>query len=193
MDVDEDRKKFQLHFVGYIFVVSGTSSSTKVRMTTDSSMRSESGLSLNDVTKPAPGDVHSLRGILLRSRCHNFYAIYDIKKFFRSVPNSDSEIKLIKCEIDKILSKGGFSIKSWECSGEDGSSKYLGMTWSRKDDRYLLKFHLNLYKKFRGIPSGADLDEDGAAGVVVPGPVDSSGESNPGTQRAEVLDEVSST
>ena len=37
------------------------------------------------------------------------------------------------------------------------------------------------------------LDEDGAAGVVAPGPVDSSGESNPGTQRAEVLDEVSST
>ena len=226
-------------------------------------MRSESGLSLNDVTKPAPGDVPSLRGILLRSRCHNFYAVYDIKKFFRSVltsdkdsylrivcvpatsfssppppqpswifyrdksipfgdsasgdyatcakaavtlayiqdspvslqpailqailedtyiddggvgANSDSEIKLLKCEIDKILSKGGFSIKSWECSGEDGSSKYLGMTWSRKDDRYLLKFRLNLYKKFREFR-----------------PVNTSGESNPGTQRAEVLDEVSST
>ena len=37
------------------------------------------------------------------------------------------------------------------------------------------------------------LDEDGAAGVVAPGPADISGESNPGTQRAEVLDEVSST
>ena len=37
------------------------------------------------------------------------------------------------------------------------------------------------------------LDEDGAAGVVVPGPVNTSGESNPGTQHAEVLDEVSST
>ena len=30
---------FQLHFVGYNFVVSATSSSTKVRMTTDLSMR----------------------------------------------------------------------------------------------------------------------------------------------------------
>ena len=37
------------------------------------------------------------------------------------------------------------------------------------------------------------LDEDGAAGVLAPGPVDISEESNPGTQRAEVLDEVSST
>ena len=38
IDVDESRKKFQLHFVGYNFVVSATSSSTKVRMTTDSSV-----------------------------------------------------------------------------------------------------------------------------------------------------------
>ena len=34
----------QLHFVGYNFVVSSTSLSTKVRMTTDSSMRTETGL-----------------------------------------------------------------------------------------------------------------------------------------------------
>ena len=58
----------QLHFVGYNFVVSSTSSSTKVRMTTDSSMWTETGLSLNKVTKPAPGIVPSLRGILIRSR-----------------------------------------------------------------------------------------------------------------------------
>ena len=185
-------------------------------MTTDSSMRFKSGLNLNDVTKPAPGEVPSLRGILLRSRCHNFYVVYDIKKFFCSVFTSDkdsylrivcvpatsfsspppsnpswifycnkaipfgdsasgdyapcakvatnlayiqdspvslqppilqailedtyiddggvgasfySDIKLLQGEIEKILSKGGFSIKSWECSGEDGRSKYLGMTW----------------------------------------------------------------
>ena len=71
----------QIHFVGYNFVVSSTSSSTKVRMTTDSSMRTESGLSLNEVTKPAPGVVPKLRGILLRSRCRKFFAVYDIKKF----------------------------------------------------------------------------------------------------------------
>ena len=55
----------QLHFVGYNYVVSATSSSTKIRMTTDSSMRTESGLSLNGVTKPAPGVIPSLRAILL--------------------------------------------------------------------------------------------------------------------------------
>ena len=41
----------QLHFVVYNYVVSSTSSSTKVRMTTDSSMHTESGLSLNGVTQ----------------------------------------------------------------------------------------------------------------------------------------------
>ena len=50
----------QLHFVGYNYVVSATSSSTKVRMTTDSSMWTESGLSLNGVTKPALGVIPSL-------------------------------------------------------------------------------------------------------------------------------------
>ena len=51
---EDHRKNHQLHFAAYNFVVSSTSSSTKVRMTTDSSMRTESGLSLNDVTQPAP-------------------------------------------------------------------------------------------------------------------------------------------
>ena len=37
------------------------------------------------------------------------------------------------------------------------------------------------------------LDEDGAAGVVTPGLADINEESDPGTQRAEVLDKVSST
>ena len=46
--------KFQLYLVSYNFVVSSKSSSTKVRMTTDSFMSTESYLSLNDVTKPAP-------------------------------------------------------------------------------------------------------------------------------------------
>ena len=89
--IKDARKDNQLHFVGYNFVVSATSSSTKVRMTTDSSMKTETGLSLNDVTQPAPGDVPSLRGILMRSRCHPHYAVYDIKKFFRSVRTSDQD------------------------------------------------------------------------------------------------------
>ena len=88
---DEHRDHHQLHFVAYNFVVSNTSTSTKVRMTTDSSMRTESGLSLNDVTQPAPGNVPSLRGILMRSRSHPYYAVYDIKKFFRSVITTDKD------------------------------------------------------------------------------------------------------
>ena len=82
---------YQIHFVGYNFVVSSTSSSTKVRMTTDSSMHTENSLSLNEVTKPAPGVVPNLRGILIRSRCRNYFAVYDFKKFFCSVRISEKD------------------------------------------------------------------------------------------------------
>ena len=216
-------------------------------MTTDSSMRTETGLSLNDVSQPAPGNVPNMRGILLRSRCHPHFAVYDIQKFFRSVltstkdsflrimcvpsgffssaptpnptwryfrdqaipfgdsvsgdyatcakvatvktfisdspphlrptilqailedtyiddggvgANTPSDLSTLQREIEKLLNKGGFSIKSWEKSGEDGTSKYLGMSWNRLKDLYSLKFRLILHKKSRGIPSGADLDSD---------------------------------
>jgi len=66
VDIDKARQEgHQLHFVGYNFVVSSTSLSTKVRMTTDSSMRTDTGLSLNEVTQPAPGLVPNLQGILI--------------------------------------------------------------------------------------------------------------------------------
>ena len=230
IDIEDARKENQLHFVGYNFVVSANSSSTKVRMTTDSSMQTETGLSLNKVTQPAPGDITSLRGILMQSRCHPHYAVYNIKEFFRSVRTSDQDsylrivcipsdlfsnpptptpswrffrdravpfgnsasgdyatcakvatvqtfiqdspadlqpailqavledtyiddggvratsayqISVLQNKIGKILGKGGFHIKSWECSGEDKASKYLGMTWNRLHDSYILKFRLN--------------------------------------------------
>ena len=248
INVNEARKNnHQLHFVRYNFVVSSISSSTKVRMTTDSSMGTESGLSLNEVAQPAPRDVPSLQGILIHSRSHPFYTVNDIKKFFGSVRTSDkdsylrivcvpsnsfssphtpypswtyyrdraipfgdsasgdyatcakvaavktfihespvhlqpailqavledsyindggvgagssSESAILQDKINKILQKGGFSIKSWECSGENGASKYLGMTWDCLNDHYQLKFRLNLHKKSRGISSDSDLDAD---------------------------------
>ena len=91
---EDHRKDNQLHFVAYNFVVSSTSSSTKVRMTTDSSMYTEFSLSLNDFTQPAPGDVPSLRGILMHSRSHPQYAVYDIMKFFRSVLTTEKDLFL---------------------------------------------------------------------------------------------------
>ena len=75
----------------YHFVVSSTSTSTKVRMMTDSSMKTDKGLSLNKVTKPAPGDIPNLRSILNHSRCTNHFSVFDIKKFIRSVRISDRE------------------------------------------------------------------------------------------------------
>ena len=74
--------------------------------------------------------------------------------------DSLSVLSTLQQEIERILNKGGFLIKSWEKSGEEGTSKYLGMTWDRLKDIYSLKFRLNLHKKSRGIPSGEDLDSD---------------------------------
>ena len=74
--------------------------------------------------------------------------------------SSRDELFALQQEIEKILNKGGFLIKSWEKSGKDDVSKYLGMTWDRLRDLNSLKFCLNLHKKSRGIPSGADLDSD---------------------------------
>ena len=88
---EDHRDQYQLHFIAYNFVVSSTSSSTKVRMTMDSSMRTETGLSLNDVSQPAPGNVPNMRGILLRSRCHPHFAVYDIQKFFWSMLTSTKD------------------------------------------------------------------------------------------------------
>ena len=71
-------------------------------------------------------------------------------------------------EIETILGKGGFQIKSWECSGKPSSSKYLGMTWDRLQDRYILKFRLNLHKKLRGIPLETDLDSEFLQDASIP-------------------------
>ena len=91
---EDHRKHHQLHFVAHNFVVSSTSTSTKVRMTTYSFMRTESCLSLKDVTQTAPGNVPSLIGILMRSRSRPYYAVYDIMKFFRSVLTTEKNSSL---------------------------------------------------------------------------------------------------
>ena len=59
-------------------------------------------------------------------------------------------------KIGKILKKGDIHIKAWESYCEVGCSKYLGRTWNRKDDRYLLKFRMNRHQKIHRIPSGED-------------------------------------
>ena len=60
-------------------------------------MKSQSGLSLNDVTCNPPGVVPDMRTILLKSRTHKEFSTFDIKKFFCSVRISerDSYLRLI--------------------------------------------------------------------------------------------------
>ena len=49
--------------------------------------------------------------------------------------DSSNLLSELQDEIGKIQKKGYFHIKTWESSDEEGSSKYLGMTWNWKDDK----------------------------------------------------------
>ena len=50
----------------------------------------------------------------MRSRCHNFYAVYDIKKFFRSVQSSDKDSYLrIVCVPSSSFSSPPPTCPSW--------------------------------------------------------------------------------
>ena len=94
--------------------MSSTSSSTKVQMTTDSSMRTETGLSLNDVSQPAPGNVPNRRGILMHSRCNPHFAVYDILKFFWSVLTSTKDSFLrIMCVPSGFFSSASTPNPTW--------------------------------------------------------------------------------
>ena len=86
----------------------------KVLKNKDSPLHTEFGLSLNGVTKPAFGVVPSLRGIQLCSRCHAFYSVFDIKKFFRSVriSNRDSYLRIV-CVPSSSFSTTPSATPSW--------------------------------------------------------------------------------
>ena len=83
-------------------------------MTTDSSIRTETGLRLNNVSLPAPGNVPNMRGILIRSRCHPHFAVYDIQKFFRSVLTSvkDSFLRIM-CVLSNFFSSAPTPNPTW--------------------------------------------------------------------------------
>ena len=70
--------------------------------------------------------------------------------------DSPEMLSNLQNEIIGLLGKGGFQVKSWECSGQEDVSKYLGMTWNQRiTDTCIGKFLLKLR---HGIPSGEDLD-----------------------------------
>ena len=81
----------------YSFVEAPSSSSTKVRVVTDTSARTETGVCLNDVIRDPPGKLQDLRGILLRSRAAEDLVVFDIRQFFRSVKlcTRDSMLRLM--------------------------------------------------------------------------------------------------
>jgi len=68
-----------------------------VRVVTDTSARTETGVCLNDVMRDPPGKLQDMRGILLRSRAAKDLVVYDIKQFYRSVKLSmrDSMLRLM--------------------------------------------------------------------------------------------------
>ena len=72
---------------------------------TDSSSKTETGLSLNDAVKVPPGNIPLMRGILMRTRAAEVMMIFYIEKFFRTIyiSTKDSNLRLL------FLPNGGFS------------------------------------------------------------------------------------
>ena len=60
------------------------------------------------------------------------------------------QLTLMQHEITQLLEKGGFTVKIWEKSGEIGETYFLGVTWTKDQDKYKLKFIFNLSKRYRG-------------------------------------------
>ena len=94
----------QYHWTVYNFVVNQGSATTKVRFVTDSSSKTETGISLNEVVQQPPGKIPDMRGIIMRTRAADQLVIYDISKFFRTVyiSDKDSDLRLLYLPI------GGF-------------------------------------------------------------------------------------
>ena len=101
---EEIQQAEQVHYVVYNFVESETSTSTKVRFVTDSSCRTESGLSLNHTVRDPPGLVQDMRGIIIRSRTADNLLLFDIKQFFRSIhlTTRDSMLRLMMIPSDRF-------------------------------------------------------------------------------------------
>lgn len=81
---DKDSNKFKC-FLPHFAVVREDSVTSNVRIVFDASVKTQSGISLNDIQYPGPAIQNDIFGIMLRFREHRFVVIADVAKMYRQI------------------------------------------------------------------------------------------------------------
>ncbi|XP_072384617.1 uncharacterized protein [Diabrotica undecimpunctata] len=92
--IDEEGEHQLAYYMPHHAVVHETSKTTRVRVVFDASMKSESGLSLNEVQCVGPTLQDDLFSIVLRFRKYQFVMTADISKMYRMIQVSPEQRKL---------------------------------------------------------------------------------------------------
>lgn len=82
------------YYMPHHAVIKPSSTTTKVRVVFDASMKSSSGLSLNNVLMVGPTVQSDLLSIILRLRLHKIVMIADITKMYRQIKVDESDVHL---------------------------------------------------------------------------------------------------
>ena len=77
-----------------------------------------------------------------------------------TVEKEGEAIKLIK-DLEDITRPGGFAFKCFNMTGEEGSLKYLGITWDKKKDVLKVPSEFNFTKRVKGTRAGPSIQADG--------------------------------
>lgn len=82
------------YYMPHHAIIKPTSTSTKCRVVFDASMKSSSGVSLNNVLMVGPTVQSELLAILIRFRFHKIVMVADITKMYRQVQVQESDVHL---------------------------------------------------------------------------------------------------
>ena len=81
-----------VHYVTLFPVVNQESTSTKVRVVSNSKMpNAVTGLSFNDTTLKVPNSLNEIFGVLVQWRGHEVSLMYDIRKAYQSIKTGPQE------------------------------------------------------------------------------------------------------
>lgn len=110
-EVTDNSSELQPYYMPHHAVIKPSSTTTKVRVVFAASMKSSSGLSLNNVLMVGPTVQSDLLSIVLRLRLHKIVMIADITKMYRQIKVDESDVHL-----QRILwrSSSKEDIKSYE-------------------------------------------------------------------------------
>lgn len=83
---------YRSYYIPHREVVKESSSTTKLRIVFNASMKSSNGKSLNDIMYPGPVKLADLSAVLLNWRCHPIAFMADIAKMYRQIRIDSSDI-----------------------------------------------------------------------------------------------------